>query len=89
MIVVFATMLICAFEPDLTVTTVLFECVSALATVGLSLNVTPLLSIGSKIILILLMYLGRVGILTLSLALITKRSTADVRRPIDNTLIIG
>lgn len=89
MIIVFATMLICALEPDLTVTKVLFECVSALATVGLSLNVTPILSVGSKIILIVLMYLGRVGILTLSLALSAKRSAADVRRPIDNTLIIG
>ena len=67
---------------------VLFECFSALGTVGLSLDFTPNLSIASKIILIVLMYAGRVGILTLALALGEKHSTAEVRKPVD-TLPIG
>lgn len=43
----------------------LFECASALGTVGLTLGVTTQLCTASKVILILLMYLGRVGGLTL------------------------
>ncbi len=43
----------------------LFEAVSAYATVGLSMGITPLLSIGGKLTLILLMFMGRVGAYTL------------------------
>ena len=43
----------------------LFECASAIGTVGLTLGITPSLNILSKIILILLMFFGRVGALTL------------------------
>ena len=43
----------------------LFESASAIGTVGLSLGITPGLSAGSKLILIFLMYFGRVGGLTL------------------------
>lgn len=43
-----------------------FEAVSALGTVGLSLGITPELSLPGKIVIILLMYWGRVGLLTFS-----------------------
>lgn len=66
---------------------VLFECFSALGTVGLSLNLTPHLGIASKIVLILMMYAGRVGILTLALAFGEKRTTSEVRKPVDSLLI--
>ncbi|MFR8331950.1 MAG: potassium transporter TrkG [Oscillospiraceae bacterium] len=45
----------------------LYETASALATVGLTANVTPLLHFPSKLIIIAFMYFGRVGILTISL----------------------
>ena len=88
MLIMIATLAICAIEPELPAMSALFESVSALTTAGLSLNVTGNLSIASKIILILLMYAGRVGILTLALALGAKRSAADIRKPMD-TLMIG
>lgn len=47
----------------------LFEAVSAFATVGLSTGITPDLTLGGKITLILAMYTGRVGLLTLAFAL--------------------
>ena len=49
---------------QLPILTSLFETVSALATVGLTLGITPGLKMVSKVILILLMFLGRVGGLT-------------------------
>ena len=84
----FRTLAICAIEPDETFRSVLFECVSALSTTGLSISLTPQLGIASKLILILLMFTGRVGILTLALALGSKKTAAEIRRPVD-TLYIG
>lgn len=90
MFVLIATLAICAIEhgDEVTFKAVLYECVSAMGTVGLSMNLTPLLSPYSHIILILLMYAGRVGILTLALALAKKRKDPDTRYPVD-TLLIG
>jgi trk system potassium uptake protein TrkH len=46
----------------------LFEAISAFGTVGLSTGITPSLSAGGKLVIILLMFLGRVGPLALALA---------------------
>ena len=87
-LIMVSTLAICAIEPDETFRSVLFECVSALSTTGLSISLTPQLGIASKLILILLMFTGRVGILTLALALGSKKTAAEIRRPVD-TLYIG
>lgn len=88
-LVVTATLIICAIEPDeiASFRSVLFEVVSALGTVGLSLSLTPVLSTASKCILILLMYAGRVGILTLALALGESRKASETKKPLDSLLI--
>ena len=59
----------------------LFECGSAAGTVGLTLGLTPTLGIVSRIILILLMYLGRVGGLTLLFAAISAPKRTSARLP--------
>lgn len=51
---------------------ILFEVVSAFGTVGLSLGITPKLEPASKLLLILAMYLGRVGILSLGYSIARK-----------------
>ena len=50
---------------DLSFSTCLFETASAIGTVGLTLGITPGLGVISQIILMILMFLGRVGGLTL------------------------
>lgn len=88
MFIFIATLAICAIEPDKEIfSQVLFECVSALGTVGLTQGLTPNLTIASKIIIIILMYVGRVGILTFALAFGEKRTAAAVRKPVDSLLI--
>ena len=85
-----ATLLINAIEPDVNApfAAVMFETVSAIGTVGLTQALTSHLSAVSEFILILLMYLGRVGILTFAFALKRqKKSEAAVRRPLDNVFI--
>jgi trk system potassium uptake protein TrkH len=56
-------------EPDKSFMSLLFEVVSGFATVGLSMGITPFLSVMGKICIIVMMYLGRVGPLTLVLAI--------------------
>lgn len=68
MVLSFMIFLLLLFEPFEFEQTV-FEAFSAFGTVGLSLGITPLLSSAGKLIIILLMYLGRVGPLTLLFAL--------------------
>ncbi|PTX19331.1 potassium uptake TrkH family protein [Pontibacter mucosus] len=59
----------------------MFEQVSAFATVGLSTGITAGLSDAGKLIIVLSMYVGRVGTLTLALALSTRISTKAYKLP--------
>ena len=65
----------------------LFESASAVGTVGLSMGITPGLATASKIILIILMYTGRVGGLTLVFAAITRKSAGNRQYPADNIAV--
>lgn len=88
-ILLIGTMLVCAFEPHMDFQKLFFEVVSAMGTVGLSLGVTPELGIASRILVMILMYMGRVGVLTLAFALRKKRKEAQIRRPLAETIYIG
>lgn len=67
--------------------TALFESASAVGTVGLSMGMTPTLHTVSKYILIILMYTGRVGGLTLVFAAITRKSLGNRQYPADNIAV--
>lgn len=67
-----------------------FEVASALGTVGLSVGITPTLSIPCRIFLIFFMYLGRVGILSCSIAFSSPRSVAretKIKYPVTDVMI--
>ncbi len=65
-VVVLGTWLMIAMEPGVAMMDALFEVTSAFGTVGLSTGITPSLSVGSKILSILIMYIGRLGPLTIA-----------------------
>ncbi len=65
----------------------LFETISAFGTVGLSMGVTPDLSSAGKVVLAGVMFLGRVGPLTLALAVTTRRVQARYRYAEENLMI--
>lgn len=70
------TYLLCIFEPNITLLDLFFEVINSFCTVGLSTGITPTLCVGSKIVLILTMFIGRVGPLTIaSLWYSTKEET--------------
>jgi len=67
---------------------IVFECFSAFGTVGLSINLTSFLSVSSKWILILLMFLGRMGVMTLLLSLTNnEKKGVFYRYPKENLII--
>ena len=83
-----ATLIICAIEPpEITLRDVSFECVSAIATVGLTTGITPLLHAGSKFIITLLMFSGRLGVLTLASAMMSSKVQPTIKRPTEKILI--
>ena len=65
LVVCWGTFLLCILEPELEFVQLLFEEVSAFGTVGLSTGITPDLCIASKLVLILTMFIGRLGAFTL------------------------
>ncbi|MBE6071575.1 MAG: H(+)-transporting ATPase [Clostridium butyricum] len=66
LIIAIDTFLLCILEPDYSFIQILFEVISAFATVGLSTGITPDLSDASKMILTLTMFIGRLGPLTMA-----------------------
>ncbi len=75
-----ATFLICTIE-QLNLIDVVFEVVSAISTVGMTLGITPQLNLASKIILVFLMYIGRVGSLSFALSFTDKKKLTHIRQP--------
>lgn len=74
-------------EPELSILALTFECTSALSTVGSSLDATPLLSNPSKLIVSFLMFVGRVGMITLLLGIIRQKKVVKYRYLSDNIII--
>jgi trk system potassium uptake protein TrkH len=85
-VVITAAMLISCVEP-FSLRETLFECVSALGTAGLSLGITPKLGTIAKAIVIMLMFSGRLGWLTLLLAFAKKHVDPSFERPGEKILI--
>ena len=72
---------------DLSFSTCLFETASAIGTVGLTLGITPGLGVISQIILMILMFLGRVGGLTLIYAAISGSSKKISKLPQEKMMV--
>lgn len=82
----FGGLFISAYE-NLPLSSCLYETASALGTVGLTLGITPQLHIPSQLILILLMYLGRVGSLTLMYAALSGKKIINTKLPLEKITI--
>ena len=72
---------------NLPMSSCLYEAASAAGTVGLTLGITPQLHIPSQMVLIALMYLGRVGGLTLIYAALSGKKTSNVKLPLEEITV--
>lgn len=86
-LIVLGTFLILVIQP-LPIKDILFEVFSAIGTVGLTMGVTRELNSLSRIVLVILMYSGRVGSLTIFMAVTEKKVIKKVRNP-EEKVIIG
>ena len=75
------------FDRQLSLLDIAFECVSAYCTVGLSLGITPELSESSKIVMIILMFTGRVTMLSILIAFFRKVRPLSYQYPTDEIMI--
>jgi trk system potassium uptake protein TrkH len=83
-----STFIISLAQPHFQMKSVIFEVFSAFGTVGLSLGITPKLNTLSKIVIILTMYIGRIGPLTLLWAFSRKKSLGRYEY-LEETVMIG
>jgi len=87
-LVMSVTMILTITEPGHSFLDLLFEATSGFGTVGLTTGVTPGLSSIGKMLIMMLMYLGRVGPLTVVMALLINKDGAKYKYP-DGKILIG
>lgn len=85
--VMISTFLISLTDPEVLFIQILFEVVSAFATVGLSTGITATISPAAKLVLIGTMYIGRVGVLLLMSALLGDPRPKAIHYPEENLLV--
>jgi len=90
-ILLISTLIVSLIEGDsISYLSIIFECVSAISTVGLSMGITPILLPISKIIIAMLMFVGRVGMTTIIVALTTRQNNiAEQVEYINTDIIVG
>ncbi len=74
---ILSVLLISVIDGGIAINEIIFECTSAIATVGVSMGITTILSIPSQMILCLLMFVGRVGLMTIGLAVASSGTAAE------------
>lgn len=82
-----STLVLCALQPELALRDVLLEVFSAVDTVGMTTGITRQLGTASRLILIALMYAGRLGSLTFAILIAHRRTPAPVQYPAGQLLI--
>ena len=82
-----STLALCALQPELALRDVLLEVFSAVDTVGMTTGITRQLGTASRLILIALMYAGRLGSLTFAILIAHRRAPAPVQYPAGQLLI--
>lgn len=86
-IIVGGTMILSITEPSAAFDYILYEVTSAFGTVGLTMGLTPSLSWMGKVVIIIIMYIGRVGPMTVALALASGKAKRAIKYPEDKILI--
>ncbi len=80
--------LISAAQPELPLTDIIYECFSAIDTVGMTTGITRELSVFSQVVVLLMMYCGRLGTLTFAMIFVQKTKQDPLRYP-EETVSIG
>lgn len=82
-----AILIITVLEPEKPLIGVAFECFSAFGTAGMSLNLTPFFGDTTKLVLVVLMFIGRIGTFTLFVAFVRRTKALNYQYPNENVFI--
>lgn len=82
-----ATLLISISQPELMLSNIAFEVLSAIGTVGMSTGITSQLLVTSKLVIITLMFCGRIGSLAVVMAVAANKNTVFVKNPVEKIII--
>lgn len=85
--IMFSIFLLSIFEPDAEILSLIFEAISALSTVGSSLDLTSTLGNDSKFVIIVLMFIGRIGVLTIVTGIIKNHKKGKYKYPSGHIII--
>lgn len=88
-IIMFVSTVLLAAVTNADALDIVYETVSATATVGLTRNLTPMLNVWGKIIIIITMYLGRVGPISLAIVLNAKRESKNIIKNAVEEISVG
>ncbi len=86
-VIFFSSFVLSLVQPEFSMREAVFEVFSAFGTVGLSLGITPRLNTAAKIVILLTMYIGRIGPLTLLWAFSRQKSLGRYEYPEENVMI--
>jgi len=78
---IFGIIAILAIQPEFDIGDIVFECASAIGTVGMTTGITRDLETASRLIIAFLMFCGRVGSVSFALALMEKKAAPPVKNP--------
>ena len=87
MTIIFCFIVLMVLEPHIEPFALFFETLSALSTVGSSLGVTAELSDASRVLLSIMMFVGRVGLITVAMSLFSRKENPHYRLPEENVII--
>jgi Trk-type K+ transport system membrane component len=85
--ILLSVFLVTSFDPLLDFKSIVFECISAFGTVGLSLGITAKLSAASKIVITLTMFIGRISLLTILASLLKQVKFLKYKYPSEDLTI--
>ena len=88
-IIMFLSTLFLSCVTDADILDILYETVSATATVGLTRAFTPSLNVAGKLIITATMYLGRVGPISLAIAFLTKKENQNIINDPTESISVG
>ena len=78
---------LCALHPEIAVEDLMFEVYSALGTAGMTTGITRQLGAAARVILILLMYCGRLGSMSFAMTFVESRKSAPLKLPAEKIMI--
>lgn len=87
LLVTISAVLICFLQPALPMDQVMFEVASAMGTAGISTGITRDLNTASRIVIILLMYCGRIGGMSFALSFTERKIVAPMQLPAEKIMI--